>query len=94
MNGWNMAFTGNINSTFGIKFEIAGAGYKTEYGVKYNDYSFTVGPQINGRFNAFPGTLFGHALFGVTRKGWNYEPLNYTGSDNVFAMTLGGGIEG
>ena len=95
MNGWNMAFTGNLNSTFGIKAEISGMYKKIdipnlEGDYKVNAYSFMAGPQINGRFELFPGasSIFGHALFGTARAGGEgMQSISY------FAMALGGGID-
>ena len=93
-NGWNMAFTGNLNSVFGIKGEIAGI-YKntTLYDGKINAHSFMAGPQINGRFEAFPGTLFGHALFGTVRDKVSFKSAGVEGFGSAFAMALGGGID-
>ena len=77
MNGWNMAFTGKLDSTYGIKLEIAGVGFRNieegEYffsrlDERQRDFSFMAGPQASRRLEAFPGTLFGHALFGVKHK--------------------------
>jgi len=90
MNGWNAAFTGNLNSTLGIKAEISGTYKSLEGDYKINAYSFMAGPQINGRFELFPGvsSIFGHALFGNARAGGDYvESINY------FTMALGGGID-
>ena len=94
MNGWNMSFTGNINSILGIKAEVTGI-YKSikddyfEGNYKVNGYSFMAGPQINGRFELFPGvsSVFGHALFGTERIGGDVESINF------FAMAFGGGID-
>jgi len=95
MNGWNMSFTGNLNSTLGIKAEIAGVykNLKDDYlGGEYNvnGYSFMAGPQINGRFELFPSasSVFGHVLFGTERLGGEYFI-----STSYFAMALGGGID-
>ena len=90
MNGWNMAFTGNLNSTFGIKAEVSGIYKSLEGDYKINAYSFMAGPQISGRFELFPGasSIFGHALFGNARAGGkDMESINF------FAMALGGGID-
>ena len=105
MNGWNMAFTGNINSILGIKGEISGA-YRGEdiydrfghISIKERVHSFMAGPQINARFEALPGaaSIFGHALFGVGNFGINAEACcgaSLRESVNLFAMALGGGID-
>ena len=90
MNGWNISFTGNLNSALGIKAEVTGI-YKTlDDDYKANGYSFMVGPQINGRFELFPGvsSVFGHALFGTERIGVDgFDSVNY------FSMAFGGGID-
>ena len=116
-HGWNAAFTGNLNSVFGIKGEVAGT-YKSETGrlevegLTFNDakakisiLSFMAGPQVTGRIDAFPGTLFGHALFGFGRFKEELETGNATvpgygtvsasadASTNAFAMALGGGLD-
>jgi len=90
MHGWNMALAGNINSMLGIKGEISGA-YKSLGSATRSSYTFMIGPQINGRFESFPGTLFGHALFGVNRSGISVDDWNY--SENFFEIALGGGID-
>ena len=80
MNGWNAAFTSNINSVFGIKGEVSGIygdyrkeeHYYPQYGDASHDekrypqhgYSIMVGPQITGRLS-LPFDIFGHALFGI-----------------------------
>jgi len=92
MNGGNMAFTGNVNSKLGIKMEIAGVG-RIKDNEKYRYYSLMAGPQVNRRFEAFPGTMFGHALFGVKHRRWSYDPLSLSDSSNIFVMALGGGID-
>jgi len=90
MNGWNAAFSGNLNSTFGIKAEISGIYKSFEGDYKINAFSFMAGPQISGRFEVFPGasSVFGHALFGNARLG-----ATEMNSINYFAMALGGGID-
>jgi len=92
MNGWNIALAGNINSIIGIKGEISGAFYSTGNDIaKLSDYSFMAGPQVNWRIKAFPGTLFGHSLFGArTRR----AILDGSNEDyNRFEIAWGGGID-
>ena len=96
INGWSVAFTGNINSILGIKVEVDGSAHRWDgfYGqkVKGQSYFLMAGPQINGRFEAFPGTLFGHALFG-----FNHNIAGEEGSKNFSKnhpeLVLGGGID-
>ena len=96
MDGWNAAFTGNINSVFGVKAEVSGVYVKIEnedddadYNSRVSSYSFMAGPQVNA--TAGPARFFGHALFGIERLGFSYEGVSL-GASNSFAMALGGGI--
>jgi len=99
MNGWNMAFTGNLYPTIGVKAEVSGFYSKLNEEVwgDFNaaGYSFMVGPQIRERSHGRRDKLFGHVLFGFERYTVSREPRNAGNSEskNSFAMAFGGGID-
>lgn len=95
MNGVSAAFVGNVNSVLGIKVEVARGshnGYEDFSGdTKSSSYFIMAGPQINGRFEALPGTLFGHGLFGVKHNRKIYEDGDV--NKNYATLVLGGGVD-
>jgi len=101
MNGWNVAFTANINPMLGIKAEFAGVYQKysanatfpglgnAEWDWKHNSHSFVVGPQIAARTGG-PVTPFGHFMVGFARHGGELSgeiDFGGWGSDVVDAET-------
>ena len=89
-NGWNAAATGNLNSWFGITGDISGA-YKSESGAHLHLHNFLFGPTVSYN-RASKVKPFAHALFGFSRADAGISGLA-SGSDNAFAMALGGGID-
>jgi opacity protein-like surface antigen len=100
MKGWNMAITGNLSPTFGIKAEFAGVYSKFEdnFGDKYSGmgHSVMAGPHFRQQING-PVNLFGHALFGYKRLdnkleySINWDDIKTT--TNNFSMAFGGGVD-
>ena len=98
LNGWNGAVQFNINKWLGAVADFSGH-YGTPVdvtgvgSVTGNTYNALFGPQINVRGKSLKG--FGHVLFGLNHFRLNDSPaLAFTGgSDNAFALALGGGID-
>jgi hypothetical protein len=88
-NGWNAAVTGNINHWLGVTGDVSGA-YKSISGVSLREHSFLFGPTIASH-SSEKFTPFAHALFGVTHA--SGSGFGGSGSDNAFAMALGGGVD-
>jgi len=95
INGWNVAFTRNINSIYGIKIEVAGA-YKSRevIGITIKDsiHSFMAGPQFGTQLNEHV-RVFEHVLVGFTKDKWSAMAVGLSGEDNCFSMTFGGGLD-
>ncbi len=89
-NGWNAAATGNFNDWFGITGDVSGA-YKSESGAHLHLHNFLFGPTVSYN-KASKVKPFAHALFGVSHANAGISGLA-SGSDNAFAMALGGGID-
>jgi len=89
-NGWNTSLTGNLNNWFGIAADFSGA-YKTQNGVSFNNYTYTFGPVISYRHNE-TFTPFAHFLAGGNHASASISGVG-SGSDNVFAMMFGGGLD-
>jgi len=89
-NGWNASATGNVNQWFGITGDISGA-YKSESGAHLHLHNFLFGPTVSYN-KASKVKPFAHALFGLSRADAGISGLA-SGSDNAFAMALGGGID-
>jgi len=109
MGGWNVAFNYNVNSSFGIKAEVAGA--YSNYSISnlfqsieghFNNHSLMVGPQISWQTGR--GRLFGHFLAGLdlmyeklerqVHQDQYYQTTYYGSQHNAtFAMALGGGVD-
>lgn len=99
LNGWEGSAQFNINKWLGAVADFSG-NYGTPIEVPAvpgsitgNTYNYLFGPQINVRGQKIKG--FAHVLFGVNHFALNDSPaLAFTGgSDNAFAMALGGGID-
>jgi hypothetical protein len=78
--GWQAAVSGNVTERFSIVGD-AGGAYKD--GVKF--HTFMAGPRLNHRLDR--ASLFGHALFGVTRASGGGS------SESGFSMGYGGGVD-
>jgi hypothetical protein len=88
-NGWNAAVTGNINHWLGVTGDVSGA-YKSISGVSLKQYTFMGGPTISSH-SSEKFTPFVHALFGGAH--FSGSGFGGSGSDNAFAMALGGGLD-
>jgi opacity protein-like surface antigen len=88
MNGWNASLTGNFNKWFGVTADFSG-DYKTISGVDVRTYTYTFGPTV--AYRQGPITPFFHALFGGAH--FSASALGTSGSDNGFAMYVGGGVD-
>ena len=85
LHGIDFSAAGNVNSTFGI---VADIGYYRSSGfiVPVNAVSYLFGPRISYRGNE-KVTPFFQTLYGGVRTSAAGT------SDNMFAMTVGGGID-
>jgi hypothetical protein len=88
-NGWNFAFNGNFNEWLGITADF-GAGYKSESGVNFRNYTYTFGPVLSLRANK-AYTPFVHALIGGDHASAGVGGVG--GSGNGFAVMAGGGVD-
>lgn len=88
-NGFNFAVTGNFSDWFGITGDI-GAGYKTQDGVSFNNYTYTFGPVISLRANK-GWTPFAHALIGGDHASAGIGGVS--ASSNGYAIMAGGGLD-
>ncbi len=88
-NGWNMAFTANVNQWLGVTADISGA-YKDFSGVSVKQHNFLFGPTISSS-KAEKVKPFAHVLFGVSHAGAGFS--GFGASDNAFAMAFGGGAD-
>jgi hypothetical protein len=88
-NGFDISGAGNFNNYFGIAADF-GASYKTESGVKFNNYTYTFGPQLSLRANK-AYTPFVHALIGGDRATASFGGVSASG--NGMAVLAGGGVD-
>ena len=88
-NGWNMAFTANVNQWLGVTADISGA-YKDFSGVSAKEHNFLFGPTVSYK-KAEKVKPFAHVLFGVSHAGAGFSGTGV--SDNAFAMAFGGGAD-
>jgi len=88
-NGWNGAFTGNLNNWLGVTADLSGA-YKSQAGTSFQQHNFLFGPTVSYR-KLESVKPFAHALFGVAHANAAFSGLG--ASDNSFAMALGGGVD-
>jgi opacity protein-like surface antigen len=95
LNGFNVAFTENVNRWFGGTLDITGhfaapdiSGVKTHQTM----YTFTYGPQFSYRKR--PGwTGFGNVLAGVAHASAKVTPTGPHADDTSFAIAAGGGLD-
>ena len=81
--GWNASLTGNFKHVLGITADFSGVYNSRRTGSSV--YTYTVGPVLTARLPVVQP--FVHALFGgVTAS-------TASGSDNAFAMLIGGGLD-
>ncbi len=98
LHGWEGAVQFNVNKWFGAVADFSGH-YGTPVditgvgSVTGHSYNFLFGPQVNVRGGKAKG--FVHVLFGGNNFAFNDNPtLGITGgSDNAFAMAIGGGVD-
>ena len=88
-NGWNTAFTANLNQWLGVTADISGA-YKDFSGVSAKEHNFLFGPTVSYT-NSEKVKPFAHVLFGVSHAGAGFSGIGV--SDNAFAMAFGGGAD-
>jgi len=81
--GWNAALTGNFKHVLGITGDFSGV-YKS-HRTNSSVYTYTFGPVLTARLPVVQP--FVHALFGGATASAS------GGSDNAFAMFLGGGLD-
>lgn len=88
-NGWNGAFTGNLNNWLGVTADLSGA-YKSESGLSMHVHNFLFGPTVS--YSKLDHVKpFAHVLFGVSHANAAFAGVG--ASDNAFAMALGGGVD-
>ena len=91
LHGGSGSVAGNLNDWFGIVADVG--GYKITglpSGVSGNVFTYLFGPRISYRKHERV-TPFVQALFGGARI--SGSALGTSGSENAFAMTVGGGID-
>ena len=88
-NGWNAALTGYVKPNVGLTVDMSGA-YKSESGASMHFHNFMFGPTFTTS-KSETVKPFVHALFGVSHVNAGFDGLG--GSDNAFAMALGGGVD-
>lgn len=88
-NGWNGAFTGNLNRWFGVAGDFSGA-YKTQSGASLRAYTYTFGPVVSMHKGGFISP-FAHVLLGGFHGSVGFG--GFSGSTNGFAMMVGGGVD-
>ncbi len=87
-NGWNAAFTGNVNHWFGVTGDFSGA-YKSIGGVSAKAYTCTFGPTFSLRQTRTKP--FAHVLVGGFHASAGFQGLS--DSINGFALLAGGGVD-
>jgi opacity protein-like surface antigen len=88
-NGWNSAFTANLNQWLGVTADISGA-YKDFSGVSAKQHNFLFGPTVSYNYSG-KVKPFAHVLFGVSHADAGFSGTG--ASDNAFAMAFGGGAD-
>jgi len=87
-NGWNAQASFNVNRWLGLTGDFGGY-YGNISRVSAHDYSYLFGPTVT--FRAEHVAPFVHALFGGSHVGGSGFGLS--GSNNAFAMAVGGGLD-
>ncbi|HVN10189.1 MAG TPA: Ig-like domain-containing protein [Patescibacteria group bacterium] len=93
-NGGSTNIEYNVNHWFGVVADFGGYHTGKIDGVETDiaQYSYLFGPRLNYRFgDRYQHTLFGQVLFGGMHAGGS--ALGTSGSDNAFAMAVGGGVD-
>jgi hypothetical protein len=88
-NGFNFALNGNFSDSVGITADF-GAGYKSEAGVSFSNYTYTFGPVLSLRTKK-AYTPFVHALIGGDHASAGVAGASVSG--NGFALMAGGGVD-
>ena len=95
LNGFDVAFTENINRWFGGTLDIAGHFATPEISTVTTHermYSLMYGPRFSYRDR--PGwTLFGHVLGGIAQMEAKVTPTGPHLSDTSFGLAAGGGLD-
>lgn len=92
MNGGSASFAYNAKDWLGLVGDFGGYhnGNILNTGISATEYTYLFGPRVSyRRHERF--TPFGQILFGGARV--NASLFGMTGSDNVFAWALGGGVD-
>jgi hypothetical protein len=89
-NGFNFAVNGNFNDHFGIVFDL-GSAYKTQFGVKFSNYTYAFGPVLSLRANK-AYTPFVHVLMGGDHASASVSGVG-SASGNGYALLAGGGVD-
>jgi opacity protein-like surface antigen len=90
LNGWNTSVAFNAPKYFGIVADFGGTYGTVEDTVDMKVHSFLFGPKFSVRKEKY--TPFAQALFGVANSKTKVSGVSL-GSENGFAMTLGGGLD-
>jgi Bacterial Ig domain/Outer membrane protein beta-barrel domain len=93
-NGGSTNIEYNLNHWFGLVADFGGyhTGTIDHVDVDLKQFTYLFGPRLNYRFgDRHPETLFGQLLVGGIHA--NGSALGTSGSDNAFAMAIGGGFD-
>lgn len=92
LHGGSASFAYNANNWLGIVGDFGGYhnGDILSSGVSATEYTYLFGPRVSFRGHE-RFTPFGQVLFGGARV--NGSVFGTSGSDNAFAMALGGGLD-
>lgn len=92
--GWHASVAGNLNSWFGVAADFSGHYGRPDFGlgvgIKTHVHTFTFGPRLSYR-KSEKFTPYAHALFGGAHA--NAGAFGVSGSQNAFAVALGGGVD-
>ncbi len=101
MNGGTAGITFYMGKHFGLEGDFGGSytGNVRGFPVTVNEFHYLFGPKFAHRTEKM--TLFGHALFGGARLGGTITDcvsnpdncVSFGGSNNSFAMVVGGGFD-
>lgn len=99
MNGGTGSLTFNFAKHIGLEADFGGSytGNVRGYDVTVNEFHYLFGPKF--AFRSEKATIYGHSLFGGARLGGTAtgcdgeECISVGGSNNSFAMVVGGGFD-
>ncbi len=96
MNGGSGSLTFNFAKHIGLEADFGGSytGNVRGYDVTVNEFHYLFGPKF--AYRAEKATIYGHSLFGGARLGGtatSVEGWSVGGSNNSFAMVVGGGVD-